>query len=155
SGPSRPPASHKESHTMYIKKSITIGERELSIETGRLAKQADGSIVVRYGDTMILATAVSARDKKDVDFLPLTVEYKENLYAAGRIPGSYFKREGRLTEKETLTSRLVDRSCRPLFPDGYAYETQVIVNVISSDGQNDPDILALTAASSALWVSDI
>jgi polyribonucleotide nucleotidyltransferase len=140
---------------MYIKKSITLGERELSIEVGRLAKQADGSCVVKYGDTILLGTAVSAREKKDVDFLPLTVEYKENLYAAGRIPGSYFKREGKLTEKETLSSRLVDRSCRPLFPDGYGYETQVIVNVISSDGQNDPDILGLTAASAALSSSDI
>jgi len=139
----------------YIKKSVKVGDKELTIETGRMAKQADGSAVVRYGDTMLLATAVSAKDRKDVDFLPLTVEYKENLYSAGKIPGSYFRREGRLTEKETLTSRIVDRSCRPLFPEGYAYETQVIVNVISSDGQNDPDALALVAASAALWVSDI
>jgi polyribonucleotide nucleotidyltransferase len=138
-----------------IRKSVKVGELELVIETGRMAKQADGSIVVRYGDTMVLATAVSARDRKDIDFLPLTVEYKENMYAAGRIPGGYFKREGRLSEKETLTSRLVDRSCRPLFPEGYAYETQIIVNVISSDRQNDSDVLALCAASSALWVSDI
>ncbi len=138
-----------------IRKSVMVGDRELSIENGRMAKQADGSVVIRYGDTMVLATAVSARDKKDVDFLPLTVEYKENLYAAGRIPGGYFRREGKLSEKETLTSRLVDRSCRPLFPDGYAYETQVIVSVISSDGQNEPDVLALCAASSALSVSDI
>jgi hypothetical protein len=101
---------------MLIKKSVIVGDKELSIETGRLAKQADGSVVVRYGDTMLLATAVSAREKKDVDFLPLTVEYKENLYAAGKIPGSFFKREGKLSEKETLSSRLIDRSCRPLFP---------------------------------------
>ena len=140
---------------MVLKKSVKIGELDLSIENGRMAKQADGSVVVRYGDTMLLVTAVSAREKKDIDFLPLTVEYKENLYSAGRIPGSYFKREGRLTEKETLTSRLVDRSCRPLFPEGYAYETQVIINVISSDQSNDPDVLALTGASAALWVSDI
>ncbi len=138
-----------------IRKSVKVGELELTIETGRMAKQADGAVVIRYGDTMVLATAVSARDKKDIDFLPLTVEYKENLYAAGRIPGGYFKREGRLSEKETLTSRLVDRSCRPLFPEGYAYETQIIVNVISSDRQNDSDVLALCAASSALWMSDI
>src|SRR6478672_12780721 len=97
--------------SMYLKKSVKIGESELSIETGRLAKQADGSVVVRYGDTMLLVTAVSAREKKDIDFLPLTVEYQEKLYSAGRIPGSYFRREGRLTEKETLTSRLVDRTC--------------------------------------------
>src|SRR5450759_940021 len=104
---------------MYLKKSVMIGDRELAIETGKMAKQADGSVVLRYGDTMLLVTAVSLRDRKDVDFLPLTVDYMEQLYAAGRIPGSYFKREGRLTEKETLTSRLIDRSCRPLFPEGY------------------------------------
>ncbi|MBZ4331101.1 polyribonucleotide nucleotidyltransferase [Corallococcus interemptor] len=138
-----------------LKKSVKIGENELSIETGRLAKQADGSVVVRYGDTMLLVTAVSAREKKDVDFLPLTVEYQEKLYSAGRIPGSYFKREGRLTEKETLASRLVDRSCRPLFPEGYAYETQVIASVISADPENEGDIHGITGASAALWVSDI
>ncbi|RKH34330.1 polyribonucleotide nucleotidyltransferase [Corallococcus sicarius] len=138
-----------------LKKSVKIGENELSIETGRLAKQADGSVVVRYGDTMLLVTAVSAREKKDIDFLPLTVEYQERLYSAGRIPGSFFKREGRLTEKETLTSRLIDRSCRPLFPEGYAYETQVIISVISSDPDNEGDIHGLTGASAALWVSDI
>ncbi len=140
---------------MHIKKSITIGDRELTIETGRLAKQADGSVTVKYGDTILLATAVSAREKKDVDFLPLTVEYKENLYAAGKIPGSFFKREGRLSEKETLSSRLIDRACRPLFPEGYAYETQVIMSTISFDGQNDPDVLGLIAGSAALMVSDI
>ena len=139
----------------FIKKSVTLGDREFSIETGRLAKQADGSVVVRYGDTMLLVTIVSAKERKDVDFLPLTVEYKENFYASGRIPGSYFKREGRLTEKETLTSRIVDRSCRPLFPEGYGYETQLICNVISYDGQNDPDVLALTGGSAAIWTSDV
>jgi polyribonucleotide nucleotidyltransferase len=137
------------------KKSIPFGAAELVLETGKMAKQADGSVVVRFGDTMLLATAVSAREKKDVDFLPLTVEFKENLYAAGKIPGSYFKREGRLTEKETLTSRLVDRACRPLFPDGYAYETQIIESVISSDPENEGDIHAITAASTALMCSDI
>src|SRR5215469_14774754 len=111
---------------MHLRKSVRVGDRELSIEAGKLAKQADGAVVVRYGDTIILVTAVSLREKKDVDFLPLTVDYQEKLYSAGRIPGSYFKREGRLTEKETLTSRLIDRACRPLFPEGYAYETQVI-----------------------------
>src|SRR4051812_2135700 len=140
---------------MYLKKSVTIGDRELSIETGRMAKQADGSVVLRYGDTILLATIVSAREKKDVDFMPLTVEYKENLYAAGKIPGSFFKREGRLSEKETLTCRIVDRSCRPLFPEGYGYETQLIINVISFDGQNDPDVLALTAGSATIWASDV
>ncbi|HYO56891.1 polyribonucleotide nucleotidyltransferase [Archangium sp.] len=140
---------------MHLKKSVKIGDTELTIETGRMAKQADGSVVVRYGDTMLLVTAVSAREKKDVDFLPLTVEYQEKLYSAGRIPGSYFKREGRLTEKETLASRIVDRSCRPLFPDGYAYETQVIASVISADPEHEGDIHGITGASAALWVSDI
>jgi polyribonucleotide nucleotidyltransferase len=140
---------------MHLKKSVKIGDTELSIETGHMAKQADGSVVVRYGDTMLLVTAVSAREKKDVDFLPLTVEYQEKLYSAGRIPGSYFKREGRLTEKETLASRIVDRSCRPLFPDGYAYETQVIASVISADPEHEGDIHGITGASAALWVSDI
>jgi polyribonucleotide nucleotidyltransferase len=138
-----------------IKKTVMVGDKELSIETGRMAKQADGAAVVRYGDTMILATAVSSKDKRDIDFLPLTVEYKENFYAAGRIPGGYFKREGKLTEKETLTSRVVDRSCRPLFPEGYAYDSQIIVNVISADKDNDPDTIALVAASAALSVSNI
>ncbi|MBL8921032.1 MAG: polyribonucleotide nucleotidyltransferase [Myxococcaceae bacterium] len=138
-----------------ITKKIQIGDGELILETGKLAKQADGSATVRYGDTVLLATSVSAKDKKDIDFLPLTVEYKENFYAAGRIPGGYFRREGKLTEKETLTSRIVDRSCRPLFPEGYAYETQLIVNVISADRNNDPDVLALNGVSAALAVSDI
>jgi polyribonucleotide nucleotidyltransferase len=139
----------------YFKKSVVIGDKELSIETGRLAKQADGSVVIRYGDTMLLCTIVSAKEKKDVDFLPLTVEYKENLFAAGRIPGGFFKREGKLTEKETLTSRIVDRSCRPLFPDGYAYETQLIISCVSADSENDPDVLALTGGSAAVWASDV
>jgi len=140
---------------MHLKKSVRVGDNELVLETGKLAKQADGSVTVRYGDTIILVTAVSAKEKKDVDFLPLTVEYQEKLYSAGRIPGSYFRREGRLTEKETLTSRLVDRSCRPLFPDGYAYETQVIASVISSDADNEGDIHGITGASAALMVSNI
>jgi len=140
---------------MHLKKSVRVGDNELVLETGKLAKQADGSVTVRYGDTIILVTAVSAKEKKDVDFLPLTVEYQEKLYSAGRIPGSYFRREGRLTEKETLTSRLVDRSCRPLFPDGYAYETQVIAGVISSDAENEGDIHGITGASAALMLSNI
>ena len=140
---------------MHLKKSVRVGEQDLVLETGKLAKQADGSVTVRYGDTIILVTAVSAKEKKDVDFLPLTVEYQEKLYSAGRIPGSYFRREGRLTEKETLTSRLVDRSCRPLFPDGYAYETQVIASVISSDSENEGDIHGITGASAALMLSNI
>ncbi len=138
-----------------ITKTIDLGGKQITIETGRMAKQADGAVVVRSGDTMILATAVSARDRRDVDFLPLTVEYKENFYSAGQIPGGYFRREGKLTEKETLTCRLIDRSCRPLFPEGYAYEIQMICNVISFDKQAEPDVLGLCAASAALGVSDI
>jgi polyribonucleotide nucleotidyltransferase len=140
---------------MYLKKEVQFGENTLSLETGKMAKQADGSVVLRYGDTIILVTAVSAKEKKDVDFLPLTVEYQERLYAAGRIPGSFFRREGRLTEKETLSSRQVDRSCRPLFPEGYGYETQVIASVISSDPDNEGDIHGITGASAALMLSNI
>jgi polyribonucleotide nucleotidyltransferase len=140
---------------MHLTKSVRVGDNELVLDTGKLAKQADGSVTVRYGDTIILVTAVSAKEKKDVDFLPLTVEYQEKLYSAGRIPGGYFRREGRLTEKETLTSRLVDRSCRPLFPEGYAYETQVIAGVISSDAENEGDVHGITGASAALMVSNI
>src|SRR5690606_25500018 len=140
---------------MHLKKSVKVGERELIVETGKMARQADGAVVVSYGDTMLLVTAVSAREKKDIDFLPLTVEYQEKLYSAGRIPGSYFKREGRLTEKQTLTSRVIDRSLRPLFPEGYAYETQVIAGVISSDPQIEADVHGITAASTALTISDI
>ena len=140
---------------MYLKKEVKFGDNTLTLETGKMAKQADGSVVLRYGDTIILVTAVSAKDKKDVDFLPLTVEYQERLYSAGRIPGSFFRREGRLTEKETLSSRQVDRSCRPLFPEGYAYETQVIASVISSDPENEGDIHGITGASTALMLSNI
>ncbi|MCL2178625.1 MAG: polyribonucleotide nucleotidyltransferase [Proteobacteria bacterium] len=140
---------------MYLKDVIELGGQSLSIETGRMAKQADGAVVLRYGDTMLLATAVASHEKRDVDFLPLTVEYKENLCAAGRIPGSFFRREGKLTEKETLTSRLVDRSCRPLFAEGFSCEIQLIINVISADNMNDPDILSITATSAALMVSDL
>jgi polyribonucleotide nucleotidyltransferase len=152
-GPGDPGQSQKEH--MYLKKEVKFGENTLSLETGKMAKQADGSVVLRYGDTIILVTAVSAKEKKDVDFLPLTVEYQERLYSAGRIPGSFFRREGRLTEKETLSSRQVDRSCRPLFPEGYAYETQVIASVISSDPENEGDIHGITGASAALMVSNI
>ncbi len=140
---------------MYLKKEVKFGENTLTLETGKMAKQADGSVVLRYGDTIILVTAVSAKEKKDVDFLPLTVEYQERLYSAGRIPGSFFRREGRLTEKETLSSRQVDRSCRPLFPEGYGYETQVIASVISSDPENEGDIHGITGASAALMLSNI
>jgi polyribonucleotide nucleotidyltransferase len=139
-------------------KSVTaqVGNQSITIETGKLAKQADGSVVVRAGDSVVLVTAVSAKEKKEgLDFFPLTVDYQERLSAAGRIPGSFFRREGRLTERETLISRLIDRSCRPLFPEGYANETQIIATVFSADNQYDTDVLALTGASYALALSDI
>lgn len=140
----------------YLNESIKLGDKELTVETGKVAKQADGAVVVRYGDTMLLVTAVSARSAKEgLDFFPLTVEYRESTYAAGRIPGNYFRREGRPSEKEVLTCRLIDRPVRPLFPDGYRFETQVIATVISADSDNDPDVLAITGASCALYLSDI
>jgi len=140
----------------YLNESIKVGGRDLSVETGRVAKQADGSVVIRYGDTMLLVTAVSMRTAKEgLDFFPLTVEYRESSYSAGRIPGNYFRREGRPSEKEVLTCRLIDRPIRPLFPDGYRFETQIVGTVISSDSENDPDIIAITGASCALYLSDI
>ena len=133
-----------------------VGNQTITVETGSLAKQADGSVVVRAGDSVVLVTAVSAKEKKEgLDFFPLTVDYQERLSAAGRIPGSFFRREGRLTERETLISRLIDRSCRPLFPEGYQNETQIIATVFSADNQYDTDVLALTGASYALAASDI
>ena len=133
-----------------------IGGRTLSIQTGKVAKQASGSVVVQYGDTIVLVTVVSAHTERDTDFLPLSVEYQEKIYAAGRIPGNYFRREiGRPSEKETLTARLIDRPIRPLFPEGYRYETQVIATVLSMDQENDPDTLAMVGASAALTISDI
>ncbi len=144
------------SQKKYLKESIKLGSRELVVESGRVAKQADGSVVIRYGDTMLLVTAVSARKAKEgLDFFPLTVEYRESSYSAGRIPGNYFRREGRPSEKEVLTCRLIDRPVRPLFADGYRFETQVVGTVISSDSENDPDVIAITGASCALYLSDI
>lgn len=133
-----------------------IGGKTLSIESGKLAKQASGSVVVRYGDTIVLVAVVSSAEERPADFLPLTVEYQEKGYAAGRIPGNYFRREiGRPSEKETLTSRLIDRPIRPLFPKEYRYETQIIATVLSMDQENDPDILAMIGASAALEISDV
>lgn len=140
----------------YLKEKIKVGERELTVETGRVAKQADGSVVVSYGDTVILAAAVGAQTPREgIDFFPLTVEYRESNYAAGRIPGNYFRREGRPTEKEVLTSRLIDRPCRPLFTEGYRNETQVVATIISADPDIEPDVIAITGASCALYLSDI
>jgi polyribonucleotide nucleotidyltransferase len=140
----------------YLKESIKLGNKELTVETGRVAKQADGSVIVSYGDTMLLVAAVAATTPREgVDFFPLTVEYRESNYAAGRIPGNYFRREGRPNEKEILTSRLIDRPCRPLFAEGFRNETQVIASVISADPDNNPDVIAITGASLALFFSDI
>ena len=139
-----------------VKKSITTGGKEISIETGKLAKQADGAVVLRMGDTMILATVVAAKDAKEgVDFLPLTVDYKEKFAADGRIPGGFFRREARPSEREILVMRIVDRALRPLFPDDYHAEVQLMMQLIAYDGVNSPDALVGFAASAALAVSDI
>jgi polyribonucleotide nucleotidyltransferase len=133
-----------------------VGGRPLTIRSGKVAKQAGGSVTVQYGDTIVLVTVVAAHDERAADFLPLTVEYQEKIYAAGRIPGNYFRREvGRPSEKETLTARLIDRPIRPLFPKKWRYETQVIATVLSMDQENDPDVLAMVGASAALCLSDI
>src|SRR5258708_4749454 len=130
--------------------------RRLSIESGRMAKQANGSALVQYGDTVVLVTAVAAREPREaIDFFPLTVDYQEKTFAAGKIPGGFFKREGRPSEKEVLTSRLCDRPLRPLFPAGFRCETQVIATVLSYDKENDADVLAMIGASAALEISDI
>ena len=140
----------------YLKESIKLGDRDLTVEVGRVAKQADGSCVIRYGDTMVLCAAVGAQSPREgIDFFPLTVEYREAFFAAGRIPGNYFRREGRPNEKEVLTSRLIDRPCRPLFTEGYKNETQVVCSVVSADPDNNPDVIAITGASCALYLSDI
>jgi polyribonucleotide nucleotidyltransferase len=133
-----------------------VAHTTMSLETGKLAEQASGAVVVRYGDSIVLATVIGAKEVREgTDFLPLTVDYEERMYAAGKIPGGFIKREGRPTEAATLTSRLTDRSLRPLFPKGYYYETQVQVTVLSTDQVNDPDILSIIGASAALSISDI
>jgi polyribonucleotide nucleotidyltransferase len=137
-----------------ITKTVEIDGKTLSFETGKIAKQADGSTVVSMGDTMVLVTACSEESqRKGVDFLPLTVDYRENTYASGRIPGGFFKREGRPTEREILTCRVIDRGLRPLFPDGYHRETQVIAWVLSADGVFNSDIYGISGASLALLMS--
>jgi len=135
---------------------MTLGGRNLSIETGKLAKQANGSVIVQYEDTIVLAAAVAAKKPlKDVDFFPLSVEYREKAYAAGKIPGGYFKREGRPSENEVLSARIIDRPLRPLFPDNFKNEVQIMVFVLSADRENDPDVLGVIGASAALSISDI
>jgi len=141
---------------LIIHKEVEIGGKPLVIETGKMAKQADGAVTVRYGDTVMLVTAVASNSPREgVDFLPLTVDYREANYAAGKIPGGFFRREGRPNEKEVLTSRMIDRPLRPLFPDGWNCETQVIGMLLSSDQENDSDVLALTGASFALGISNV
>ena len=135
---------------------IEWGGRKLTLETGRIARQADAAVYAQYGETSVLATVVAAKaPKPGVDFFPLTVNYQEKTYAAGKIPGGFFKREGRPSEKETLTSRLIDRPIRPLFVEGFKNETQVVVTVLSHDMENDPDILGLVASSAALTLSGV
>jgi polyribonucleotide nucleotidyltransferase len=135
--------------------SVEVGGRTLILETGKIAKQANGAIVARYGDTVILNTACMATKPNDKDFLPLTVDYRENTYSAGKIPGGFFKREGRPTEKEILTSRQIDRPMRPLFPESWRNETQINAMVLSADSDNDPDVIAVTGAAAAAYCSDL
>jgi polyribonucleotide nucleotidyltransferase len=141
---------------MPEKATAPIGDKQITIETGKIAKQADGAVTVQMGETIVIVAAVgAAKAKEGQDFFPLTVDYREKAAAAGKFPGGYFKREGRPTEKEILTSRLIDRPIRPLFPRGWYNEVQVQSIVLSADGENDPDMLAVVGASAALMVSDI
>jgi polyribonucleotide nucleotidyltransferase len=140
---------------MFEQVSLEVGGRTLTFETGKMARQAHGAVVARYGDTMVLATACMDSKATDKDFLPLTVDYREFTYSAGKIPGGFFKREGRPSEKEVLTSRLTDRPLRPLFPEGWSNETQIVSQVLSADSENDPDVIGVTAASAALYISKI
>ena len=140
----------------HHKVEIEWAGRPLILETGKIARQADGAVLATYGETVVLATVVSAKEPKPgLDFFPLTVNYQEKTYAAGKIPGGYFKREGRPSEKETLVSRLIDRPIRPLFAEGYKNDTQVVVTVIQHDLENDPDIVSMVAASAALTLSGV
>src|SRR5882672_10682010 len=133
-----------------------VGDKQIIIETGKLAKQADGAVTVQIGETIVMVAAVgAAKAKPGQDFFPLTVDYREKAAAAGKFPGGYFKREGRPTEKEILTARMIDRPCRPLFPEGFYNDTQIMAIVLSADGENDPDMMAINGASAALSLSDI
>jgi polyribonucleotide nucleotidyltransferase len=139
----------------FVRESVVVNGKPMTFETGRLAKQAHGSILITYGESMVLVTAVSGEERPGLDFFPLTCEYVEKTYAAGKIPGGFFKREARQRDEEILTCRLIDRPCRPLFPEGFRNDTQVIATVLSSDKVNPTDVLALTGASAALHLSDI
>src|ERR1700721_1470782 len=140
---------------MFEQVRVEVGGRKLTFETGKMARQAHGAVVARYGDTVVLSTACMDSKAADKDFLPLTVDYREFTYSAGKIPGGFFKREGRPSEKEVLTSRLTDRPLRPLFPEGWSNETQIVSQVLSADSENDPDVVGVTAASAALYISKI
>src|SRR5690348_10379291 len=138
------------------RKELNWGGRKLVLESGRVARQADGAVLATYGETVVLCTAVAARQPKPgIDFFPLTVNYQEKTFAAGKIPGGFFKREGRPTEKEVLTSRLIDRPIRPLFAEGYRNETLVVITTLAHDMENDPDIVAMVATSAALTISGV
>ena len=137
-----------------IKKSMSLAGRELSIETGHLAKQASGAVLVRYGDTVVLVTATTSKEPREgVDFFPLTVDYEEKMYAVGKIPGGFLRREGRATEAATLSARLIDRPIRPLFPKGYRCDVQIVATVLSVEADNEPDMCAMIGASAALHLS--
>src|SRR5690606_21674705 len=140
---------------MFVRESVMVGGKPMTMETGRLAKLAHGAVLISYVESTVLFTAVSSEVRPGLDFFPLTCEYVEKTYAAGKIPGGFFKREGRLRDYEVLSSRLMDRPLRPLFPDGYKKDTQVIATVLSSDKTNPTDVLAMTAGSAALHISDI
>ncbi|MCX7974989.1 MAG: polyribonucleotide nucleotidyltransferase, partial [Candidatus Aminicenantes bacterium] len=136
--------------------SFEIGGRTMTIEIGKIGRQADGSALVRYGDTIMFCAATSKKEMKEPrNFLPLIVDYRENTYAAGKIPGGFFKREGKPSEREILVSRLIDRPIRPLFPSGYFYDTQIVALLLSADLENEPDTLGIIGASAALYFSDI
>ena len=140
----------------YFRKELDWGGRKLVLETGKIARQADGAVMVSYGDTIVLCTAVGVRSvKPGQDFFPLTVNYQEKAFAAGKIPGGFFKREGRPNENEVLTSRLIDRPIRPLFPEGFRNEVQIVATVLSHDLENNPDIVSLIGCSAALTLSGI
>ncbi|MBL9112613.1 MAG: polyribonucleotide nucleotidyltransferase, partial [Myxococcales bacterium] len=139
----------------FVRESVMVNGKPLTFETGRLAKQAHGSVLVTYGESVVLVTAVCGDERPGLDFFPLTCEYVEKTFAAGKIPGGFFKREGRLRDDEILVARIIDRPCRPLFPEGFKKDTQIIATVLSSDKVNPTDVLALTGASAALHISDI
>ncbi|HVZ34845.1 MAG TPA: polyribonucleotide nucleotidyltransferase, partial [Polyangiaceae bacterium] len=141
---------------MIIREKVRIGDQVVTLETGRIAKQAGGACLVRAGDTIVLVTVCGNQEPKPGQgFFPLSVDYQEKTYAAGKIPGGFFKREGKLRDYEVLTSRLIDRPCRPLFPEGYLSEVQIVATVMSFDQQNPPDTLAMVGASAALHISQI